>query len=105
MKLSRKTFRVVVSAAIWLVAVPALAGAAAESNGDSYERAVGPFLVKHCLDCHGPDAAKARLRLDKLPAGFGAGMMSAVKVKRHGLPHIGKDPQVLQRGVRNVTDL
>src|SRR5262245_13718987 len=32
-----------------------------------------PFLERHCFDCHGPDTAKADLRLDTLAADFSAG--------------------------------
>jgi len=47
-------------------------GQAAGPNDKVYDSVVRPFLVKHCLDCHGEDAAKARLRLDKLPPEFSA---------------------------------
>jgi cytochrome c551/c552 len=32
--------------------------------------AIRPFLQRHCIDCHGPDIAKAGLRLDTLTAEF-----------------------------------
>lgn len=32
--------------------------------------AVETFLTNHCVDCHGPDTAKAGLRLDTLPRDF-----------------------------------
>lgn len=31
---------------------------------------VKPFLVKHCVSCHGPDVQKGDLRLDNLPTDF-----------------------------------
>ena len=30
--------------------------------------AVGPFLKKHCLECHGPEKRKGEIRLDRLAA-------------------------------------
>ncbi|MDE0821614.1 MAG: hypothetical protein OSA95_10865, partial [Opitutales bacterium] len=30
-----------------------------------YEKEIRPILEKHCIDCHGPDKQKSRLRLDK----------------------------------------
>src|SRR5690349_11603001 len=32
--------------------------------------AIRPFLQKHCVSCHGPETAKAGLRLDTLAAEF-----------------------------------
>lgn len=36
------------------------------ASGDSYEKQIRPFLTKYCVDCHGPQEQKAKLRLDKL---------------------------------------
>ncbi len=44
------------------------AGAAAGAVSD-----VHPLLLKHCVDCHGPEKQKGRLRLDSLAAAKGAG--------------------------------
>jgi len=35
-----------------------------------YRAAIRPLLEKHCVECHGPTAAEASLRLDVLPAEF-----------------------------------
>lgn len=32
----------------------------------SFDQQIKPLLAKHCLDCHGPDEAKAALRLDTM---------------------------------------
>ncbi len=36
----------------------------------TYRDHVQPFLAKHCVDCHGPDLAEGKLRLDTIPADF-----------------------------------
>jgi hypothetical protein len=33
--------------------------------------AIRPFLQRHCIDCHGPDSAKAGLRLDAAEGAHG----------------------------------
>lgn len=48
---------------------------AAEAGSKEYDDQVRPFLVKHCLECHTGDKAKANLRLDKLALDF-AGVAS-----------------------------
>jgi hypothetical protein len=35
-----------------------------------YEDQVRPFLVRHCLECHGGERAKGDFRIDQLTAGF-----------------------------------
>ncbi|RPH49656.1 MAG: DUF1587 domain-containing protein, partial [Planctomycetota bacterium] len=46
------------------------APAAAPQDADAYARTIKPFLVQHCVDCHGPDKAKGKIRLDTLGADF-----------------------------------
>ncbi len=36
----------------------------------SFTQSVQPFLVQHCVKCHGPEKAEAKLRLDGLEADF-----------------------------------
>ena len=31
-----------------------------------FQKTIGPILKEHCVDCHGPEKAKARLRIDTL---------------------------------------
>ena len=38
----------------------------AESERDSYQSVMRPYLAKYCFQCHGPDQQKADLRLDQL---------------------------------------
>jgi mono/diheme cytochrome c family protein len=40
------------------------------ADDSTRESTVRPFLAKHCFECHGPKAAKKRLRLDLLPPEF-----------------------------------
>lgn len=49
-----------------MVAMPNRAAA----DDKIHESTVRPFLAKHCLECHGPKAAKKRVRLDLLPPEF-----------------------------------
>lgn len=35
-----------------------------------FDRNVAPFIQKHCVDCHGPEVQKAKLRLDTLKPNF-----------------------------------
>src|SRR6185437_15777015 len=46
--------------------------AGAEVAAGDYPRHIRPFLDTHCIDCHGPDTAKAGLRLDSLVPEFGS---------------------------------
>lgn len=34
--------------------------------GDIYQEQIRPFLMKYCVNCHGPKTQKAKLRLDRL---------------------------------------
>ncbi len=49
-----------------------LGGRALAADGKTFDGAIRPFLAKHCFACHGENADKTRLRLDKLPAEFSA---------------------------------
>lgn len=49
---------------------------AASAEPEAVPRAAGgphPILVKHCVECHGPERAKGRLRLDTLTEAMKAG--------------------------------
>src|SRR5262245_3698957 len=35
-----------------------------------YAQKIKPFLVKHCVECHGPDKVKGKIRLDTLASDF-----------------------------------
>jgi mono/diheme cytochrome c family protein len=60
----------------WLLAGALAFGLAANGFASAPEKApadpvaIRPFLQKHCVDCHGPDTAKAGLRLDTLIGDF-----------------------------------
>lgn len=43
---------------------------AAEPGKTPAAAGIRPFLQQHCIGCHGPDTAKAGLRLDTLPPDF-----------------------------------
>jgi hypothetical protein len=38
----------------------------ASASGESYDKAIRPFLNKYCVSCHGPEKQKAKLRLDTI---------------------------------------
>ncbi len=44
-----------------------------KANVDYFREAVGPILLKSCLDCHGPDLSEGRLRVDELDPDLLAG--------------------------------
>jgi mono/diheme cytochrome c family protein len=46
--------------------------AASGPDARRYDEQVRPFLVRHCLECHGPEMTKGNLRLDKLAPDFDA---------------------------------
>ncbi len=66
----------------WLLGGVAVAGAlavmaaevadklppAADKKGLTYEKDIKPIFQKSCLECHGPDKQKGRVRLDSLEA-------------------------------------
>jgi mono/diheme cytochrome c family protein len=41
-----------------------------DADPEGFSRVVVPFIGKYCVDCHGPDEQKGRLRLDTLPNDF-----------------------------------
>lgn len=53
----------------FLVALSAVATSAAEEPA-RFETQFRAFVSKHCIDCHGPDVQKRKLRLDELPLKF-----------------------------------
>ena len=55
------------SCALAAIAFTALTVAASEAD---ISRDVAPFIQRHCIECHGPDVQKAKLRLDKLKPDF-----------------------------------
>jgi mono/diheme cytochrome c family protein len=66
-----KSMPFIVAAAL-LVVVSNAGTRSSEKGPDArqYDEQVRPFLARHCLACHGPDKAKADLRLDQLPPDF-----------------------------------
>lgn len=54
---------------------PAVATAtvAPAGGGDVFEKEIQPILAKACIDCHGPEKAKGRLRLDTREAALAGG--------------------------------
>jgi hypothetical protein len=42
-------------------------------GGSVFEKEIQPILVKTCIDCHGPEKAKGRLRLDNREAALAGG--------------------------------
>ncbi len=46
------------------------AAPAQPTDADRYEAQVRPFLVRHCLECHGTQKPKGDLRLDQLAPEF-----------------------------------
>src|SRR5687767_14406448 len=51
-------------------ASPPMTPAPPVSDLRSFDEHVRPFLEKHCVACHGPLTAEAKLRLDTLAADF-----------------------------------
>ena len=47
---------------VWLSACSAIWGN--EEHRKHFEDRIRPLLIKHCYDCHGPDVAEGKLRLD-----------------------------------------
>ena len=45
---------------------PLISDTLAESETDSYQTLIRPYLAKYCFQCHGPTQQKADLRLDQL---------------------------------------
>ena len=59
------TLFIVVAIAI-TCASPWVPSAIADSETDSYQRLIRPYLTKYCFQCHGAEQQKADLRLDQL---------------------------------------
>jgi len=53
-----------------LACLPAAASALVPDE-EGFNEIVRPFIQKHCVECHGPDEQKGKLRLDTLPNDFG----------------------------------
>src|ERR1700758_2705011 len=53
-----------------VLATVAMASLCATANDADFAREIAPFLQKHCVDCHGPETQKAKLRLDTLKPDF-----------------------------------
>ena len=34
------------------------------AQADFFEKRIRPLLIEHCIDCHGPETAEGKLRLD-----------------------------------------
>src|SRR4051812_1765499 len=51
--------------------LPREATAADPPRDKSLDDQIRPFLAKHCLECHGQEKPKGKLRLDQLSADFG----------------------------------
>ena len=41
-------------------------GSVAHGGEADFKEVVGPFLKEHCVECHGPEKQKGKLRLDVL---------------------------------------
>ncbi|MCX8157540.1 MAG: hypothetical protein N3J91_14025 [Verrucomicrobiae bacterium] len=77
---------------IWVTGGVALAGALAmmaaevadklpppsEKKGLTYEKDIKPIFEKSCIECHGPEKQKGRVRLDSLEATLKSGKGKAV---------------------------
>jgi hypothetical protein len=53
------------------VQVPVIAGRV--GSGNVFEKKIRPVLDSYCIECHGPDKAKGRLRLDSRAAALAGG--------------------------------
>ena len=57
-----------------LFAVTALSAATSFAAGKpDFAKDIGPILAKNCLECHGPEKQKGKLRLDSKEAAFKGG--------------------------------
>lgn len=54
------------TAGVWLAAAIAVASAADGGGQADFERDILPLVRDQCLDCHGPDTAESKLRLDSM---------------------------------------
>src|SRR5437868_15213710 len=73
-----------ISLASWLGAVllawPVLAGAAGTVGEVGFYDQIKPLLAVHCYGCHGPETAKAALRLDRRERALTKGESGAIAV-------------------------
>ena len=60
-----------------LAAMLVLSGSAAsaadkdlKTTAKQYDDQIRPFLDRHCVECHGPERTKGKLRLDRLAPDF-----------------------------------
>ncbi len=98
--------------------VPALPGEAQEitpkpstaaAEAKSYDDQVRPFLVRHCLECHGTEKPKGDLRLDRLIPDFASEasrerwLTVLERVKTGAMPPQSK-PRPPEQEVRTLTD-
>jgi hypothetical protein len=99
----------------WSATVAVLSSAAGVSAADGgssakqYSEQVRPFLVRHCLECHGTEKPKGDLRLDKLAIDFAdkasrdAWQNVLEQVKSGAMPPKTK-PRPQQQEVQTLTD-
>src|SRR5829696_4904654 len=55
------------------IALLLLAAPPTRADPSDFDKAVGPYLVQHCVRCHGEKKAKGELRLDTLSRDFASG--------------------------------
>src|SRR4051794_17815992 len=55
--------------------------AAAFGVEDDFSQHLAPFIQKHCVECHGADVQKAKLRLDTLKPQFNERDPAAIWIK------------------------
>ena len=90
-----------------LALTSASAGSASAQERNGFAAEFRQFAEKHCLDCHGPEVQKRKLRLDKLPATFDDKDTAATWVKvldrlaRGDMPPKG-EPRPPEKDVRTV---
>lgn len=56
----------------WLSVAATGAAAAADATNAQYAKDIQPLLTKHCVECHGADEPKGKLRLDQATPVFDA---------------------------------
>lgn len=66
--------------------------AIATAPDTGFEAKVKPFLAAHCIECHGPDVRKAKLRLDTLKPDFADPRLAEIWTKVHDKVVEGKMP-------------
>lgn len=63
---------------LWAADVATKLPPASEKKGVTYEKDIKPIFEKSCLECHGPEKQKGRVRLDSLEAALKSGKGKAV---------------------------